>query len=119
MLELILVNLEKVGIGAGLFLLAYLANIGLGAWKNVTIDGQQFDWKLIVKSAVKYVVLGVGIACLSVAISVLPAYATYIGIEIAPETLQTIDGAVIVGSFMTATIRYVTDAVAKVKELLV
>lgn len=119
MLELILVNLEKVGIGAGLFLLAYLANIGLGAWKNVTVDGQQFDWKLIAKSAVKYVVLGVGIACLSVAISVLPAYATYIGIEIAPETLQTIDGAVIVGSFMTATIRYVTDAVAKVKELLV
>lgn len=118
MLELILVNLEKVGIGAGLFLLAYLANIGLGAWKNVTVDGQQFDWKLIAKSAVKYVVLGVGIACLSVAISVLPAYATYIGIEIAPETLQTIDGAVIVGSFMTATIRYVTDAVAKVKELI-
>lgn len=118
MLELILVNLEKVGIGAGLFLLAYLANVGLGAWKNVTIDGQQFDWKLIAKSAVKYVVLGVGIACLSVAISVLPAYATYIGIEIAPETLQTIDGAVIVGSFMTATIRYVTDAVAKVKELI-
>lgn len=118
MLELIIANLEKVGIGAGIFLLAYLANIGLGAWKNVTIDGQKFDWKLIAKSAVKYVVLGAGIACLSVTVSILPAYATYIGIKIAPETLQTIDGTVIVGSFMTATIRYVKDAVSKIKNLI-
>ena len=118
MLELILVNLEKVGIGAGIFLLAYLANIILGAWKNVTVDGRTFDWKLIAKSGVKYVVLGIGIACLSIAISVLPAYATYIGIEIAPETLKAIDGTVIVGSFMAATIRYVKDAVSKIKNLI-
>lgn len=116
-ITLILTNLEKVGIGAGMFLCAYLANIFLGIWSNVKIKGNTFDWKIIGNSVLKFVFMGLGIAFLSIVVSAIPAYATYIGIEIAPETMQTIDGAVIVGSFMTATIRYVTDAVAKVKEL--
>lgn len=115
---LVLDNLEKIGIGVFLFLCAYLANMGLGAWKNVKIGGSAFDWTLIKQSIVKFIVLILSIALLSIVVSVIPAYATYIGIEIAPETMQTIDGAVIVGSFMTATIRYVTDAVSKLKTIL-
>lgn len=115
---LVLDNLEKIGIGVLLFLCAYLANMGLGAWNNVKIGGAEFDFKLIINSVVKFVVLGLSLALLSFVVSVIPAYATYVGIEIEVETLQTIDSIVIIGAFLTATIRYVTDAIGKIREIL-
>lgn len=116
--ELVILNLEKVGIGAGLFLGAYLANMGLGAWKNVTIEGYEFNWKLIGQSVIKYFVLIVSLGFLSVVISLVPAYASFVGIDIGAETLETIDSLVVVGAFMTATIRYIIDAVSKLKTIL-
>lgn len=117
-LNLILMNLEKVGIGVAMFLGAYLSNMGLGAWKNVKISGATFDWKLIGDSVIKFAVLGLSIAVLSVVTILIPSYATYIGIEIDPETLNTIDGIIIIGAFLTATIRYVGDSISKLKEIL-
>lgn len=116
--ELVLINLEKVGIGVVIFLGAYLANIGLGVWRNVKIDGYDFDWKLIGQSLLKFIVLILSIGLLSVVVSVIPAYTTYIGIEISEETMQTIDGLVIIGAFITATLRYTGDAIGKLKTIL-
>lgn len=115
---LIAINLEKVGFGGLLFLAAYLSNMGLGAWKNVRLEGYGFDWKLIAQSCLKFVVLGLSIAVLSMVASVVPAYATCIGIEIGAETMETIDALVIVSAFLTATIRYVMDALVKLKTIL-
>lgn len=115
---LILVNLEKVGIGVCLFLGAYIANIILGAWKNVKIDGATFDWKLISQSLVKFIVLGLGVGLLSVVISIVPMYLTYIGIEIGVETMQTIDSMVIISAFAAATVKYLGDAITKFKDIL-
>lgn len=117
-LILILTNLEKIGVGIGLFMGAYLANIGLGVWKNVKIDGSTFDWTLIKKSIVKFIVLILSIALLSIVVSVIPAYATYVGVEISQEVLETIDALVIIGAFLTATVRYIGDAVSKLKTIL-
>lgn len=117
-LILILTNLEKIGVGIGLFMGAYLANMGLGVWKNVKIDGSTFDWTLIKKSIVKFIVLILSIALLSIVVSVIPAYATYVGIEISQEVLETIDALVIIGAFLTATVRYVGDAISKLKTIL-
>ena len=117
-LILILTNLEKIGVGIGLFMGAYLANMGLGAWKNVKIDGSTFDWTLIKQSIIKFIVLILSIALLSIVVSVIPAYATYVGIEISQEVLETIDALVIIGAFLAATVRYVGDAVSKLKTIL-
>lgn len=117
-ITLVITNLEKVGIGATLFLGAYLANIGLGAWKNVKVEGYEFDWKLIWQSVQKYIILILCLGLLSVVISVIPAYATYIGIEIGAETMETIDSLVIIGAFMSATVKYTVEAIGKVKTLL-
>ena len=117
-MTIVLLNLEKVGVGVALFLGAYLSNILLGIWSNVKIEGYDFDWKLIAQSLVKFVVLGLGVGLLSVIVSVIPMYLTYIGIEIGAETMETIDSLVVVGAFLTATIRYVTDAVSKLKTIL-
>ena len=48
--NIVIGNLEKVGFGALLFLGAYLANVCLGAWRNVKIEGYDFDWKLLAKA---------------------------------------------------------------------
>lgn len=118
MIDIILMNLEKVGIGVALFLGAYIANILLGIWANVKIEGYDFDWKMILNSIVKFIVLGLGIALLSVVVSIIPAYATYVGITIEQEVLDTIDSIVIIGAFLTATIRYIGDGISKLKNIL-
>lgn len=117
-MTIVLLNLEKVGVGVALFLGAYMSNILLGIWSNVKIEGYDFDWKLIAQSLVKFVVLGLGVGLLSVVVSVIPMYLTYIGIEIGSETMETIDSMVIIGAFATATIKYVTDAIGKIKAIL-
>lgn len=117
-MTIVLLNLEKVGVGVALFLGAYLSNILLGIWSNVKIEGYDFDWKLIVQSLVKFIVLGLGVGILSVVVSIIPMYLTYIGIEIGAETMETIDSMVIIGAFATATIKYVTDALSKIKAIL-
>lgn len=117
-MTIVLLNLEKVGVGVALFLGAYLSNILLGIWSNVKIEGYDFDWKLIAQSLVKFVVLGLGVGILSVVVSVIPMYLTYIGIEIGAETMDTIDSMVIIGAFATATIKYITDAIGKIKAIL-
>lgn len=117
-MNLVVINFEKLGIGCGIFLLAYFANIMLGAWKNVKIEGYQFNWKLIAQSGVKFVVLGFGIGILSIVISIIPAYSTYVGIAIEDDMVEMIDNIVIIGAFLTATIRYVVDGVSKLKDIL-
>lgn len=117
-MNLVIVNLEKVGIGVVLFLGAYIANIFLGVWANVKIEGYEFDWKLIAQSLVKFVVLGIGVGILSVVVSIIPIYLTYIGVEIGAETMDTIDSMVIIGAFSAATVRYVSDALSKIKNIL-
>lgn len=110
--------LEKVGVGAGLFLAAYIANMALGAWRSVKLDGFDFDWSLIIESIIKFVVLGAGIALLTVVVSLLPEYMTYVGIEIAPDTMEVLDSVVIISAFVVATAKYIKDAYDKLKEIL-
>lgn len=117
-MTIVVANLEKVGIGVLLFLGAYLSNICLGIWRNVKIEGYDFDWKLVAQSAVKFVVLGIGIGLMSIVVSILPEYMTYVGIDITDEAMQVFDSIVIVTAFMTAAVKYVKDAYAKLKDIL-
>ena len=118
LMSIVIANLEKVGIGVLLFLGAYLSNICLGVWRNVKIEGYDFDWKLIAQSAVKFVVLGVGIGLMSIVVSILPMYMTYVGIVIEDETMAVLDSIVIITAFVVACGRYVKDAYSKLKEIL-
>ena len=111
-------NLEKVGIGALLFLGAYMSNICLGAWRSVKIEGYDFDWKLIGQSLVKFAVLGLGIGLLSIVVSILPVYMTYVGIVIEDETMAVLDSVVIITAFVVACAKYIKDAYGKLKEIL-
>ena len=118
LMSIIIANLEKVGIGALLFLGAYLSNVCLGAWRSVKIEGYDFDWKLIGQSLVKFIVLGLGIGLLSIVVSILPVYMTYVGIVIEDETMAVLDSIVIITAFVAACGKYVQDAYSKLKEIL-
>lgn len=111
-------NFEKVGIGVMLFIAAYLSNMGLGAWKSYQIDGFDFDWHLLINSAIKFLILAASISLLSIVVSVIPAYMNYIGIAFEESTIQAIDSIVIVSAFLTATVRYTVDAITKIKAIL-
>ena len=117
-MTIVIANLEKVGIGVLLFLGAYLSNICLGVWRNVKIEGYDFAWKLIGQSLIKFVVLGVGIGLMSIVVSVLPMYMTYVGIVIEDETMNVLDSIVIITAFVMACGRYIKDAYSKLKEIL-
>ena len=116
--QIVIENLEKVGIGALLFLGAYMSNVCLGAWRSVKIEGYDFDWKLIGQSLVKFIVLGLGIGLLSIVVSILPVYMTYVGIVIEDETMAVLDSVVIITAFVVACGKYVKDAYGKLKEIL-
>ena len=118
LISIVIANLEKVGIGALLFLGAYVSNICLGAWRSVKIEGYDFDWKLIGQSLVKFIVLGLGIGLLSIVVSILPVYMTYVGVVIEDETMAVLDSIVIITAFVVACAKYVKDAYGKLKEIL-
>ena len=118
LISIVIENLEKVGIGALLFLVAYMSNICLGAWRSVKIEGYDFDWKLIGQSLVKFIVLGLGIGLLSIVVSILPVYMTYVGVVIEDETMAVLDSVVIITAFVVACAKYIKDAYGKLKEIL-
>ena len=118
LIPIVIANLEKVGIGALLFLGAYMSNVCLGAWRSVKIEGYDFDWKLIGQSFVKFIVLGLGIGLLSIVVSILPVYMTYVGIVIEDETMAVLDSVVIITAFVVACAKYIKDAYGKLKEIL-
>src|SRR5574344_1294418 len=95
-----------------------LEKVGIGAWRSVKIEGYDFDWKLIGQSLVKFAVLGLGISLLSIVVSILPVYMTYVGIGIEDETVAVLDSIVIITAFVVACAKYIKDAYGKLKEIL-
>lgn len=115
--QLIFTNLEKVGIGACMFLCAYITNILLGIWTNVKIEGYSFDWNLIKQSIIKFIIVTIGIILLTCMVTIIPICAGYLGIIIEESTLNEFSTVVIIGPFMTAAINYGKDALAKFKAI--
>lgn len=117
-ISLVITNLTKIGIGAVLFLIAYLSNMGLGAWKSVRLDGYAFDMKLILNSIVKYIVLVLSVAGLCVVVTVVPEYTNYVGLGIPDEYIEVVSNIVIVGTFITGIYIYAKDGIDKLKEII-
>ena len=81
-IDLILKNLYYVGIGVGIFLISYLSNMAFGIWYNVRVLEESFVWKKIAKSALKVLAVGVGIALLTIAITLVVPFAQLAGVPI-------------------------------------
>lgn len=117
-MNLIVSNLYKIGIGAVLFLITYLSNMGLGAWRSVNIDGFDFDLRLIINSLIKYVVLVLSVAGLCISVTIVPEYANYVGLGVPEEYIEVMSNVVIIGAFLTGIYIYAKDGLEKLKEII-
>ena len=69
--QIVLANLQNVGIGLAIFVAAYLSNMSFGLYYNIKILGQEFEWSKILASVLKILAFGVGTCLLTLAISAI------------------------------------------------
>lgn len=114
----ILVNLEYVGIGAALFLIAYLSNMAFSLYYNIEMLKQQFDKKKVINSAIKVGTIIVGLTLLCVAITTLPQFVTHVGLTIPQEYADIFSNLAVLTLFVSSACKYVFEAYNKFKKIL-
>lgn len=117
-LDNILVNLTYVGIGALLFLVAYMSNMAFSLYYNIRMLMEKFDKNKIIDSAIRVTTIVVGLALLCIAITTVPAFATYVGLDIPQEYAEIFSNLTILALFVTSACRYVFEAYTKFKKIL-
>lgn len=114
----ILLNLTYVGIGACLFLVSYLSNMTFSLYYNIKVLSQQFDKNKIINSAFRVASVTIGLALLCIAITTIPEFATYVGLEIPTEYTEIFSNLAILTLFVTSSCKYVAEAYNKFKKIL-
>ena len=117
-LQQILINLERVGVGVLLFLIAYGSNMGFSIYLNTKILGGSFDKSKIINSLLKILAFSVGATLLCVAITGIPIFANYVGFVIPDEYSEVFENLAILGVFLVAACRYVLESYNKMKLIL-
>lgn len=117
-IDSVIVNLEYVGIGAALFLVAYLSNMAFSLYYNIEMLKQQFDKKKIINSAIKVATIVVGLTLLCVAITTLPQFVTHVGLTIPQEYADIFSNLAVLTLFVTSACKYVFEAYSKFKKIL-
>lgn len=114
----ILTNLTYVGIGASLFLAAYLSNMAFSLYYNIKILSEKFDKDKIIDSCLKVSAIIVGLVLLCVSITSLPTFVDYVGLTIPQEYADIFSNLAILGLFVTSACKYVFEAYSKFKKIL-
>lgn len=114
----ILTNLTYVGIGATLFLAAYLSNMAFSLYYNIKVVKQKFDTEKLIDSALKVSAIIVGLVLLCVSITSLPTFVDYVGLTIPQEYADIFSNLAILGLFVTSACKYVFEAYTKFKKIL-
>ena len=116
--QIVLANLQNVGIGLAIFVAAYLSNMSFGLYYNIKILGQEFEWSKILASVLKILAFGVGTCLLTLAISAIVPWAIANGLTIPEEYSTVIQTVAILGICLTGTIKYIVEAFTKMKDIL-
>ena len=114
----ILTNLTYVGIGAALFLAAYLSNMAFSLYYNIKILSEKFDKDKIIDSCLKVSAIIVGLVLLCISITSLPTFVDYVGLTIPQEYADIFSNLAILGLFVTSACKYVFEAYSKFKKIL-
>lgn len=117
-LKQILINLQHVGIGVVLFLIAYGSNMGFSIYLNTKILGESFDKSKIVNSFLKILAFSIGATLLCIAITGIPIFANYVGFTIPDEYSEAFENLAVLGIFLIAACRYVLEGYSKMKQIL-
>ena len=114
----VLANLIYVGIGAALFLVAYMSNMAFSLYYNIEMLKQSFDKGKLIDSAIRVSTIVVGLTLLCIAITTLPQFVTYVGLTIPQEYADIFSNLTILALFVTSACQYVLEGYGKFKKIL-
>ena len=109
-LSQMITNLENVGIGLAIFIIAYLANMCFSLFYNIKILGESFDKSRIGNGIVKIIVFVIGMALVTIAVTGLPVFAEVVGFAIPDEYVDVFSVAVIIGMPLYGAVKYIKQA---------
>lgn len=118
MFSILLGNLRLFGILALMFLGSLGANTLLGIFYNIRSIGCQFSKKKLLDGLLRGGVLLAATVLIVVIVSVLPELLTSLDIAVPGEIVESLSMFAIAGVIISATIRYLQDALKKFYAIL-
>lgn len=113
LVQIIISNLQDVGIGVLLFIVAYVSNMALSLYYNIKVLNETFDKVKLINSALKIAAFAIGTALLCIGVTTIPAFATHVGFEIPAEYSDVFQDLAILSVFLISGCKYLVEAYQK------
>lgn len=117
LVQVIISNLQNVGIGVLLFIVAYVSNMALSLYYNIKVLNEAFDKAKLINSALKVASFAIGTALLCVGITTIPAFASHVGFEIPAEYSTVFQDLAVLSVFIISACRYLLEAYQKLTNI--
>ena len=114
----IVVNLQKVGIGLGIFILMYISNMGASIYYNIKILGDKFSSQKLIDSAIKVASLAVAIITFCLSVTLVIPWVNYVGLPIPEEFSDVLNMVAMCGVALTGIVKYGKEAFTKISKIL-
>lgn len=114
----IVVNLQKVGIGLGIFILMYISNMGASIYYNIKILGDKFSSQKLIDSGIKVASLAVAIITFCLSVTLVIPWVNYVGLPIPEEFSDVLNMVAMCGVALTGIVKYGKEAFSKISKIL-
>lgn len=114
----IVVNLQKVGIGLGIFILMYISNMGASMYYNIKILGDKFSSQKLIDSGIKVASLAVAIIAFCLSVTLVIPWVNYVGLPIPEEFSDVLNMVAMCGVALTGIVKYGKEAFTKISKIL-
>ena len=114
----IVVNLQKVGIGLGIFILMYISNMGASIYYNIKILGDKFSSQKLIDSGIKVASLAVAIIAFCLSVTLVIPWINYVGLPIPEEFSDVLNMVAMCGVALTGIVKYGREAFSKISKIL-
>lgn len=117
-LKEIVVNLQKVGIGLGIFILMYISNMSASIYYNIKILGDKFSSQKLIDSGIKVASLAVAIIAFCLSVTLVIPWVNYVGLPIPEEFSAVLNMVAMCGVALTGIVKYGKEAFTKISKIL-
>ena len=114
----IVVNLQKVGIGLGIFILMYISNMCASIYYNIKILGDKFSSQKLIDSGIKVASLAVAIIAFCLSVTLVIPWVNYVGLPIPEEFSDVLNMVAMCGVALTGIVKYGKEAFTKISKIL-
>ena len=111
-------NLQKVGVGLGIFVLMYISNMGASIYYNIKILGDKFSSQKLIDSGIKIASLAVAIIAFCLSVTLVIPWVNYVGLPIPEEFSDVLNMVAMCGVALTGIIKYGKEAFTKISKIL-